>query len=178
MIYERHLMDEFQDIVEKEKHRIFTLCRYILGRHEDAEDVTQDVIVRLWKHWDRVQEMNIGAWLTRVARNACIDLLRRRKRNAPTFAGVTYDVVIEVTADTRPDARKTLESSEIQTHVRQALSEMDEPYRSILILREIQELQYNEISESLGMPLTSIKVYLHRGRQRLRELLRERVGNV
>jgi len=170
-------MQHFRDTVERYRHRIYTLSYYYLGQSDDAEDVTQEVLIRLWKHWDRVKDTNIKAWLIRVARNACVDALRKRKSYRSMVKEEDYDVVLAKAADDRLDPRSRLEISDLREQLRRALTRLDEPYRTIVILREIQELTYAEIGEALELPLTTVKVYLHRGRRMLRDQIRERVPN-
>jgi RNA polymerase sigma-70 factor (ECF subfamily) len=148
----------FEKIADRHRDRIFTYACYVLGDRDDAEDVTQEVLVRLWKNLDSLEEPRVFPWLLHVTRNACIDALRRRR---------TYRAV--VASDPEGDMMARVPSP----HVERALQELSEPYRSIVILREIQDLRYEEICEALGLPLNTVKVYLHRGRRKLREKLRE-----
>ena len=76
-----------------------------------------------------------------------------------------------VSAEPSPEA--VAEASELRTRIHDALADLQEPYRSIVIFREIQDMKYDEISESLELPLNTVKSYLHRGRRMLREKLSE-----
>lgn len=71
-------MRRFRKICERHRDRIFTFACYYLGNREDAEDVTQEVLLRLWENWRSIEPEGLPAWITRVARNACLDALRRR----------------------------------------------------------------------------------------------------
>ena len=148
----------------------------MLRSHEDAKDVTQDVLIRFWRNADGVAAERALPWLMRVTRNACIDAIRHRR---------TVRTVVECGADPngvpardasrdRPDAG--LEAADDRSVVESALEEMPEPYRSIVILREIQGMKYEEISGAMDMPLNTVKVYLHRGRKKLRDALENEVN--
>lgn len=138
---------------------------------EAAQDVTQDVLIRFWEHHEDVDEDRALGWLLRVTRNACIDALRKRKtrRNAVTVDTEGLDRA--TSTRTAPDAEA--EAADFRDHLEEALDHVDEPYRSVVILREIQNLKYREISEALDMPMNTVKVYVHRGRKKLRKQLAE-----
>jgi RNA polymerase sigma-70 factor (ECF subfamily) len=152
------------------RHRVYGFALRLTGCRDDAADVTQDVLVRLWRHGDTVPAERLTAWVLRVTRNACLDLIRRRQtRDAltPTSA---------FTADEAPSPTQTpdeeTEAREFRRHLERALDELDEPYRSIVVLREIEDLPYQDIADALDLPLNTLKVYLHRARRRLRDALR------
>jgi RNA polymerase sigma-70 factor (ECF subfamily) len=86
-------------------------------------------------------------------------------------------LAMERAASPMPGPAALAETADFEAHVKEALRDLPEPYRSIVILREIQDLKYEEIGAALEMPLNTVKVYLHRGRRKLRDRLRERVGD-
>jgi RNA polymerase sigma-70 factor (ECF subfamily) len=103
-----------------------------------------------------------------VSRNASLDLLRRRLvRPAPTYG----EWVEPPDASARTDGHA--ESNEIRDRIELALDHLDEPYRSIVVLREIEGLAYSEIADALDLPLNTLKVYLHRARKQLRDAIRQ-----
>jgi RNA polymerase sigma-70 factor (ECF subfamily) len=158
----------FDRLVEEYQHRIFTYSSYQLGNRDEALDVTQEVLLKLWKHWQELEPEIVWPWLVRVTRNASIDVLRKRNvqsrriENDPEGERLTR----VPSAEPLPDAN--METLDFSEHLEAALGKLKEPYRSIVILREVQQLKYEEISEALELPLNTIKVYLHRGRRKLR----------
>lgn len=133
----------------------------------DAADVSQEALVRLWQHGHDIPENKRRAWVARVTRNAALDLLRRQKvRPQPATAELP-----DSTASTRPPDANA-EAAVLRPHLDAALNDLGEPYRSIIWLREIEEFTYDEIADTLDLPLNTLKVYLHRARRRLREALR------
>jgi RNA polymerase sigma factor (sigma-70 family) len=168
----------FEAVVARYQRRVFTFSRYFLGQREEAEDVTQEVLLRLWRHADGLDPERLGAWLLRVTRNACYDRLRQRRSAATLVAPDLDPEVAEAAVSGDPDPAAQAEAAEFRRHLLAALGRLEEPYRSVLILREVQELQYQEISDILEMPLNTVRVYIHRGRQRLREQLKEVHGHV
>lgn len=167
----------FRQIIDGHRHRIYNLCFYYLGGSQDAEDATQEVLIRLWKNWDRVEEEALTVWLARVARNACIDLIRKRRRYRNVVAEDGFETACAGVVDERGDPRSVLEEEDLRERVLSAIGELDEPYRGIVILREIQGMAYTEICEALDIPMSRVKVYLHRGRRVLRDRLREKVAD-
>ena len=129
--------------------------------------------MRLWRRGHEVDPDRLGAWLLRVTRNACIDLQRRRRSSpgvVPLAAGGGAD---HEPSEMAPGPEGLARASELGSRIRQALGSLSEPFRSVVILREIQGLTYQEIGEALEIPLSSVRVNLHRGRRRLRDQLRE-----
>jgi RNA polymerase sigma-70 factor (ECF subfamily) len=161
---------DFDAAVATHGRKVFTLAVYLLADREEAEDVTQEVLVRLWRRGHEVVPAKIGPWLLRVTRNACIDVIRRRK-NASLVA-IDDETGVEL-LEPAPGAEKLAHSSQLGSRILQALENLSEPGRSVVILREVQGLSYQEIGEALEMPLSSVRVTLHRGRRRLRDELRE-----
>jgi RNA polymerase sigma-70 factor (ECF subfamily) len=162
---------DFRDLAEEYAGRVYTFARYSLRHQEDAEDVTQEVLVRLWKNHDQIDPAATSTWVMRVARNLVIDLARRRQSRAAVFAqgADVEEMAAQVPADYAADA--VAERSSLRARLEGALAELNEPYRSIVVMREIQGLAYEEIATAMNMPLGTIKVYLHRARRRLRELV-------
>jgi RNA polymerase sigma-70 factor (ECF subfamily) len=165
--------DRFRRLADAYKNTIYTFALYSLRRQEDAEDVTQDVLVKLWQNMDSIDPERAGAWVMRVARNAVIDVARRRKTRSAVFA---EEVDVDIAANyavAESGTDRHVRRREFREALESALAGIDEPYRSILIMREVQQHSYREIVEALDMPLNTVKVYLHRGRRMLREALGE-----
>ncbi len=163
----------FDSAVDQHANRVFTLAVYLLNHREEAEDVTQEVLVRLWQRGSEVDPARIGAWLMRVTRNRCIDLIRSRSTARKSFLPSADGWFLEDAIDGRPGPDTRARASELGLKIHSALSDLSEPYRSVVVLREVQGLSYSEIGEVLNMPLNTVRVTLHRGRRQLRESLRE-----
>ena len=168
------MLTAFDDTARAYRRRVYSFARYLLSNREEAEDVTQEVLLRLWRHQDGVDEERLGSWLLRVTRNACYDLLRRRRSDATQAAGASLDEeeARQVTS-TEPSPAIRAEAEDFRRRLLAELAVLGEPYKSILILREVQGLPHREIGEALGIPEVTVRVHLHRGRKKLRERLRE-----
>jgi RNA polymerase sigma factor (sigma-70 family) len=167
-------MESVEETIESHKHRIFTFAYRFLGDQAEAEDVTQEVLVRLWNHHATLDPGRVTAWLIRVTRNACLDVTRKRTRHRALGHREGYEQAVDnaVSEDANPESALVL--SEAGRQVKRALDELAEPYKTVVVLREIQGMTYEEVSQALEMPLNTVKVYLHRGRRKLRETLRAR----
>ena len=180
--------DQFEQLLDQHRDAVYGLARYLLVKPEDAEDVTQETFLRLFREGDRIEVGTARWWLLRVCRNLCLDQMRRRKvrDNARDdgHGGLGRDRVgIETEDDDRRE--RHLEVSDLGTgalHIERALdmekmvqvmNQLNEPYRSVLVLRELHDLPYGEIAETLEMSLSAVKVSLHRARRKLRELFPE-----
>ena len=167
----------FEQIASRHRDRIYTFACYWLGDRDDAEDVTQEVLVRLWRHWESLDDAKQGPWVIHVTRNLCIDALRRRQTVRRLVASDPEGLVMDRVASPVPGPAALAETADFTSRVQDALRDLPEPYRTIVILREIQDLKYEEIGAAMDMPLNTVKVYLHRGRRKLRERLKEWVGD-
>ncbi|MFA6110084.1 MAG: RNA polymerase sigma factor [Candidatus Latescibacterota bacterium] len=161
------LMARFRSLCAAHQDRVFTYARYLLGSAEDAEDVTQEVLVRLWDRGRGIAPEGLPAWLTRVTRNACLDLLRQRHWRPAHET----DVDAELVEDPAPGPAAQTEAAEMHRQLQAGLQRLPEVQRSIVVLREIEGLAYEEIARALELPLNTVKVYLHRGRAQLRQEL-------
>ncbi|MBI5867593.1 MAG: RNA polymerase sigma factor [candidate division Zixibacteria bacterium] len=149
-----------------------------MGSREEAEDITQDVLIKLWEHRSSMDRDRVLPWTLRVAHNACLDVHRKRQvRNGTPDGRCQGGNCPETIPAPNPSPEAELERSDLRRQIESGLQQIDEPYRTIVILREIQDMSYEEVSAAMAMPLNTIKVYLHRGRRMLRELIQEKASH-
>ena len=161
----------FEQLVTRYRHRVYGFAYHYLVDEDEAADVTQDVFVKMWQNRSELDENRLLGWLLRVTRNACVDAVRKKKAYRRRVETDSESIADHADRGPLPDRQTAtiLFNEKLQT----ALNTLDEPYKSIIILREIQEYKYGEISEALELPLNTVKVYLHRARRDLRHLLSE-----
>ncbi len=157
-------------LLRQHADRVFSLALRLLGDRDEAADATQEVLVRLWQRGGDVPEERRLAWTLRVTRNVCLDAIRSRRLRSTANLDDTPEPV-----DTGPDPTARAEAADLRPHLDAALDALGEPFRSIVVLREVEGYAYDEIAEALELPLTTVKVYLHRARARLRDALRRRL---
>jgi len=160
----------YQETVLLLKDTVFSYAAYLLGNAEEARDVTQEALVRLWERRDHVTPGE-GArpWLVRIVHNLALDRLRAA-RNGRGFA-VDPDGLAALAADgdTSPDRRAALR--ETVEAISGALALLAPRDRGVLLMRDVHGLRYDEMAEVLGLPLGTLKSVVHRARERLREKL-------
>ncbi|MDX1429218.1 MAG: sigma-70 family RNA polymerase sigma factor [Rhodothermales bacterium] len=165
---------EFERLVRESQDRLYGYAIHFLANREEAEDVVQDAYLRLWKNRRLIRPDGGLAWLISVTRNLCMDKLRRRK--VRSVVDVDSDRLAEHAGyDRGPDEHAA--SVVFENLLQSAMQTLPEVQRSIVILREVTGLSYNEISEALDLPLSTVKVYLHRGRRHLRRRLSTVIGS-
>lgn len=154
-------------LVHQHADLVYRVALRVAGSPDDAADAAQDALVKVWQKIAEVPEDRRRAWAARVARNAALDLRRRRSvRPAPGREEPISDPAFDG-LDPGDDA----EVSDLRTELERALGTLDEPYRSILVLRDVEGLSYAEIADALALPLNTMKVYLMRARRRARAAL-------
>jgi RNA polymerase sigma-70 factor (ECF subfamily) len=164
---------EFERAVRVHQRSVFTFARYLLGSQQEAEDVAQEALLRMWRHWDNLDGERLEAWLMQVTRNLCYDQLRRVRAKRNALPETSDETAADRVASEELDPEQEAHGRALGSRLVEAVRELREPYRSAIILREIQGLSYREIGEALDVPLNSVKVHVYRGRRMLRETLRE-----
>jgi RNA polymerase sigma-70 factor (ECF subfamily) len=155
----------FRQWVVDYQHQAWTLARYLLKDASEAEDACQEAFVKLWRHRDSIDPDKIRPWLMRVTRNGCLDRLRRR-HPAEEFQDWQQ-------ADPGPGPMQGVHHRELGERLKSTIHGLSEPYRSLVVLRDIHQHSYEELAAVLELSLPQVKVYLHRARKQLREQLAE-----
>jgi RNA polymerase sigma-70 factor (ECF subfamily) len=161
--------EAFEEAVMLHKDRVHAYATLMLRDASEAQDVAQEALVRLWEHRDRVRRQGARLWLMRTTRNLCIDRIRKLRVRSEVDEG---GAVVESEADrSSPGPEKLTESGELGRMIESALASLSPRDRSVMIMREVQGMPYDEIATVLGVPLGTLKARLHRARERLRAKL-------
>ncbi len=161
----------FRTLVNQNQRIVYSYAFHILANKSDAEDAAQDAYERLWKHMNKLQQQNEltqeagKAWLLHVVRNLCIDKLRLRK---PVSVENIEDLECD-NANNQPVAM--LAKKQLSSWLSNAIEKLKEPYRSLIILADLQQRTIKDVASSLDLNENQAKVYIHRGRKQLRVLL-------
>jgi len=165
----------WEELVRQHTRQVYGLCYRFTGSGAEAQDLTQEVFLRVFRtlRTFRSTEGSFGTWLARVARNLLIDHYRRTRQERVTDPIEEQLPMLEgkgATASERPDhAVAGREASEI---LQAALQRLSPDLREAVILRDLQEMEYREIAEVLGIPEGTVKSRINRGRAELARLLR------
>ena len=171
-------LEAFNSLVLAYQGRVYNLCLRMLGSQQAAEDATQDAFLSAFRNIGRMKGSNIKSWLLRIASNACIDEIRRRRRQPQLSLDTPApDAGPERTLDV-PDTAAGPERLALRGEQRDALQaellRLPPDQRLAVILCDIEGLSYEEIADSTGGSLGTVKSRISRGRSRLREALRAR----
>jgi len=162
--------DAFAAIVRQFQTPIYHFLLRMVRRAGIAEDLSQDVFIRLWRHLDEIQSVELlGGWLHRVAANAVIDHWRREESRERRLRVLREHPVARYTV--KPSSR--MESRETLTVVRAAVEALPAKLRSVLLLRTQEGLSYDEVADMLGMSVHAVRSRLFRARQELHRLLKQ-----
>lgn len=156
----------FEEIIVRYERRVFSVCLRMCGDQEDARDAAQETFVTAYRSLQGFRgDAQLSTWLHRVAVNASLDLLRKRSKR-PT----AVEVVPEATSD-EPGPEEVAVRSDRAAAVHAALAKLSEDHRAVIVLFDLQGLQYPEVAQALDVPVGTVKSRLHRARVDLARLL-------
>jgi RNA polymerase sigma-70 factor (ECF subfamily) len=162
----------WDQIVRQHWRKVFNLAYKFVGRHDEAEDLTQDIFLKIFRAlhtFDR--RANFQTWLISISRNLCIDHYRSVRKERETMArDVDASTLMPVSRERSPHGE--LEQIDLRKRIREALAELPETLREAVVLRDLQEFSYQEIADKLGLPEGTVKSRINRGRLELARQLR------
>ena len=172
----------FNEVVRAHGDKVFSLVYRMIGNRAEAEDLAQEVFVTVFKTVDTFRsESKFTTWLLRIAANHCKNRIKYLSRRR-TDGGGLDDMPEEKMADVGralvqghidgPDVM--LEAAELERLMQEAITTLDEEHRLLIVLRDVEELSYEEIGEVAGLPEGTIKSRLHRARMAIKEYLARR----
>ncbi len=160
---------QFKMQVTRFKDVIYSHAFYFMGNAADAADITQEVLIKLWHHLERIPAVALKSWVLRVTQNCCIDYHRRQQKTASSLPSVHADCIEPdaIAADGEPNPEAIVINLDLRENIMKAIQRLPPLIRQVIIMREIHDLKYEEIAAALDIPLNSVKVYVHRGRKLL-----------
>ncbi|GMA32149.1 RNA polymerase sigma factor SigE [Litorihabitans aurantiacus] len=162
----------WDEIVREHTPQVYRLAYRLTGQVADAEDLTQEVFLRVFRSLDTYTPGTFAGWLHRITTNLFLDQVRRRARNRTTALG-EYDA--DAPRAARADEpERGFEIGNLDVDIQSALDELPPEYRAAVVLRDIEDLTYDEIADVLGISLGTVRSRIHRGRARLRTSLAHR----
>ena len=157
----------WEEIVRQHRRKVFNIAYKFTGRHDEAEDLTQDIFLKIFKSlhtFDR--RANFQTWLVSVSRNLCIDHYRSVRKERETIdRDVDPGDLMPVSVEVSP--YMALEARDRVSMLREAMTSLPDTLRTAVLLRDIQELTYQEIADQLALPEGTVKSRINRGRTEL-----------
>ena len=161
----------FEALLRAHEKRVYTLCRRMCRNEDDALEAAQDAFLAVWRGIGAFRaDAAFSTWLYRLATNACLDLLRREKKRGGDVSLDGAEAPPGLTDDT-PQPEEAVLRADTRRMVREALYALPDDHRRILLLRETEQLSYQEIAEVTGLELGTVKSRISRARQALRAAL-------
>jgi RNA polymerase sigma-70 factor (ECF subfamily) len=175
----------FNELVRQFERRVFGLVFRMLGNREEAEDLAQEVFVQVFKAIDQFRgESKLSTWIYRIAINLCKNrnkyLQRRHAHQQDDIEALGDRAPMSSAKGTtsgsiaRPD--DMLVGLQVERVVQDAIQQLEEDFREVLILRDVEDMSYEEIGEITGLPSGTVKSRIHRARERLREAIETKLG--
>ena len=175
----------FNELVVTYQRRVFALVFRMLGRREEAEDLAQEVFVQVFKAIDQFRgDSKLSTWIYRIAVNLCKNrtkYLSRRHANDQDDVDAMADRLpfsaakgVSVGGISRPD--ELVEGMQLEVVVKRAIAQIEPEFREVLILRDVEDMSYEEIAQVTGLADGTVKSRIHRARAQLRVLVEKAMG--
>jgi len=160
-------LEAFENRVLPAKNKLFRFAFRMLGSSEEAKDVVQEVLIKVWNGREQMAEVqNMEAWCMRITKNLSLDKLRSRQRRATDSIDEGFEVRQEALSP-----HENTELNESMLRINQLIAALPEKQRQVIHLRDIEGYSYNEICEMLELDMSQVKVSLFRARNAVREKL-------
>ena len=165
---------EFLEIVRMHQDKIYRHAFYLLKNSEDAKDITQETFIKAWQYRKKIRRKTVHSWLLKVAQNLCFNQLKKRKFQVHLSEedGETLENLLHTHSyKSNPSPDEIAIKQELKQLVHQAIDQLPPNMRSIIVMRELEEMSYKEIAEIVNQPVNSVKSTVFRARKKLREIL-------
>jgi RNA polymerase sigma-70 factor (ECF subfamily) len=168
----------WEGLVRAHSRKVYNLCYRFTGRIQDAEDLTQEVFIKVFqtlRSYDSAQG-TFSTWLNRVARNHLVDHYRRTRKDRVTSSLDDDSTPLPELPSPRAAPTASVESRERRELLQAALDQMSPDLREAVVLRDLQDLDYQEIAQVLGVPQGTVKSRINRGRLELARVIKRMEG--
>ncbi len=155
----------WEEVAHDHGRFLYTVAYRLTMNHDDAQDLVQDVLLRVQRGLATYQPGSMEAWLSRITTNAFLDGVRRQKRRPQDPLPEENPERVLPTAVSAADA---LDAAVLPEHLQAALRDLPEDYRTAVVLCDVLDFSYEEIAEALDIPVGTVRSRIHRGRARLR----------
>ncbi len=163
--------EAFEELVHLYEKRVLALTQRMCANPEDAAEAAQEAFFAAWQGLKNFRgDSSFSTWLYRLASNACVDQLRREGRRQAAVSLDDEDVNLDIPASIL-SPQEEAERRELGEQIEAGLQSLPPEYRAVLVLREVQQLRYEEIGKALEMDIGTVKSRISRGRKKLRGFL-------
>ena len=163
----------FNSLMQQHEGRMYAVALRMCANREDAQDCLQEAMLRIYRAISGFKgESSFATWVYRITMNTCLDELRKRKNRQSTSLDNLLDMGWSPTDETNVPEKHAIRN-ESRRALQSAIANLPEDMRSAIVLRDIEGLSYDEIAQALGINIGTIKSRISRGREKLREKLKE-----
>ena len=171
-------LDSFNRLVLAYQELAYNLALRMLDDEASAEDATQTAFISAYRHMESFRGGSFKSWVMRMVTNTCYDELRRQKRRPTTPLEPINDEDDEevespywMADDHNPTPEQALDQRELESAIQNCLSDLPDDFRSVVIMVDVEGLDYQEVSDAIGKPLGTVKSRLARAREKMRDCL-------
>ena len=163
---------KYNSLISQLKNKMFNYALFMVNNRMDAEDITQEVFIKLWNNFEKINLSKSKSWLLSTTHNLCIDYLRKRKKQMNDSTEINENTISKkenFLSDPEINYRRNI----LKDRINKSIKKLPNNLKCVFVLYEIEGFKYREISQALNFPINSVKVYLLRARKKLQEDLRE-----
>ncbi|GIV01702.1 MAG: ECF RNA polymerase sigma factor SigR [Fimbriimonadales bacterium] len=166
----RDKREEFERAVKEVFPAIYSTALRFTRQEEDAQDLTQETLIKAYQAWDRFDGRNLKAWLLRIMTNTYINRVRKQKRGPESVSLEDSVEAMNLPSQEAPPLEQILERV-VDNSLEEAIQSLPDEYRAAIVLSDVEGLSYREVADALGVPVGTVRSRLARGRAMLREKL-------
>lgn len=156
----------FESLIVKYESKIYNLCFYLLKNKEDALDASQEVCIKIYRAINKFKgDSKFSTWIYRITYNTCLDYIKKRKDE------LSFDEIISTENGIESKTEGIIESRELKLELKRCILKLNNDFKSVIILRDIEGLSYQEIAEVLSIEVGTVKSRLNRAREALKNEL-------
>lgn len=161
----------WDEVVADHSARVYRLAYRLTGNRHDAEDLTQEVFIRVFRSLGSYEPGNFGGWINRITTNLFLDRVRRKSKfRMDGFLDGSEERLV----GSEPQPEHAMQDAHLDPDIEQALASLSEEFRVAVVLCDIEGLSYDEIADVLGIKIGTVRSRIHRGRTQLRKALAHR----
>lgn len=170
----------FEELMRMYQHKVYNLVYRMIGNADEAEEIAQEVFVTVWKAIDGFRgDAKFSTWLYRISANHCKNRMKYLGRRSYNATGELNEATEREAASAAPTSLRphldgpeaVLEGIELERAVQDGIAQLDEDHRALVVLRDVEDLSYEEIAKVTGLELGTVKSRLHRARLQLKDFL-------
>ncbi|MCI9626657.1 MAG: sigma-70 family RNA polymerase sigma factor [Clostridia bacterium] len=170
-------MAAFEQLISNYQMKIYHIAYHMLSNEQDAEDAAQEAMIKAYRYLGSFkEESGFYTWIYRITHNICLDMLRRRKRSLTHETDLVkkdqdgQEAEMQI-VDAKPQPEEQLMRQQVQNEMQNAIAELKENYRVVLVMRDIEGMSYDDIAAVLEISAGTVKSRLNRARENLRKIV-------